>query len=101
MTELESLPAVELEFIDNSGMIGQFEANKKTFWAMREQLLARYEGQYVAVYEGRVVDHDIDKITLGQRVYKQFGYRPIYVQLVSHQGLPVKRIASPRRPAQR
>jgi len=97
MAPQDTQPAVELECDDASETDAQFEAEKKTFWALREQLLDQYEGQYVAVYQGRVVDHDRDKLRLGLRVYQQFGYRPIYVQMVGRQGLPVKRLASPRR----
>jgi hypothetical protein len=67
---------------------------------LRERLLDQYEGEYVAIHQGHVVDHDTDKIKLGLRVYQRFGYRPIYAQLVSRQGLPVKWQVSPRRAGQ-
>src|SRR2546428_1066011 len=41
--------------------------------ALREQLLDRYDGEYVAIHQGRVVDHDTDKLKLGLRVYQRFG----------------------------
>lgn len=97
MSDQDTLDAVELDSPDAEEMSAQFESEKKTFWAMKEQLLDRYEGEYVAVYEGKVVDHDKDKLTLGLRVYGNHGYKPIYVQLVCRQGLPVKRLNSPRR----
>jgi hypothetical protein len=97
MAHQDTLPAVELERDGALEMNAQFEAEKKAFWAMREQLLDQYEGQYVAVHQGRIIDHDSDKLRLGLRVYQQFGYRPIYAQLVSRQGLLTRRLASPRR----
>jgi Family of unknown function (DUF5678) len=100
MAQQETLPAVELEHDEASENAALFEAEKRTFWALRERLLDQYEGEYVAIHQGRVVDHDTDKIKLGLRVYKRFGYRPIYVQLVSRQGLPVKWQVSPRRAGQ-
>ena len=96
MAQQETLPAVELEHDEVSENAALFEAEKRTFWALRERLLDQYEGEYVAIHQGRVVDHDTDKIKLGLRVYQRFGYRPIYVQLVSRQGLPVKWQVSPR-----
>jgi hypothetical protein len=95
MAQQETLLAVELERDELSENAALFEAEKKTFWAMRERLLDEYEGEYVAIHQGSVVDHDTDKLKLGLRVYQRFGYRPIYVQLVSCQGLPVKWLASP------
>lgn len=97
MSHQDTLPPVELERDELQPMSAQFEAERKSFWAMRDQLLDRYEGEYVAVYHGRVVDHDLDKLRLGLRIYEQLGYKPIYVQLVSRQGLPIKQFASPRR----
>jgi hypothetical protein len=97
MSHQETLPPGELEPDDSQTNGTQFEAERRSFRAMREQLLDRHEGEYVAVYQGRVVDHDKDKLQLGLRAYRQFGYKPIYVQLVSRQELPVKRLASPRR----
>jgi len=96
MTQQEIPLAVELESDEVSENAALFETEKKTFWALREQLLDQYEGEYVAIYQGRVVDHDTDKLKLGLRVYQRFGYRPIYVQLVSRQGLPVKWLTSSR-----
>lgn len=96
MSHQNTLPPGEIEPDDSQATGTQFEAERKSFRAMIEQLLDRHEGEYVAVYHGRVVDHDKDKLQLGLRVYRQFGYKPIYVQLVSRQGLPAKRLASPR-----
>ena len=100
MAQPDTLPAVELAPDDASEKSARFEAEKKSFWALREQLLDQYEGQYVAIHEGCVVDHDPDKIRLGLRVYRKLGYQPIYVQWVSRRGLPVRRFASPRRAEQ-
>lgn len=97
MAQQDTLLVVELERDEISENAVLFEVEKKTFWALRAQLLDQYEGQYVAIHQGRVVDHDTDKLKLGLRVYHRFGYQPIYVQLVSRQGLTVKWLASPRR----
>jgi hypothetical protein len=97
MAQPDTSLVVELERDEIAENAALFEAEKKCFWALREQLLAQYEEQYVAIHQGRVVDHDTDKLRLGLRVYQRFGYLPIYVQLVSRQGLPIKWLASPRR----
>jgi len=63
---------------------------------MHSQLLPRYEGKYVAVLNGQVVDSDTDERALVQRVYQKFGYQPLYVQLVTLGSLPVYRLMSPQ-----
>lgn len=95
MTSQETLPAVELELKDDLDPNDPFEIEKRSFWAMREQLLDQFEGQYVAIYQGHVIDHDPDKIRLGLRTYRQHGYKPIYFQLVTRQLLPVVHFSSP------
>ncbi|HKE04454.1 MAG TPA: DUF5678 domain-containing protein, partial [Blastocatellia bacterium] len=96
MTPQETIFEVELPLNYASESDDLFEVEKRTFEAMREQLLSQYEGQYVAIHKGQVVDHDSDKLRLGLRVYRQFGYQPIYVKLVTREEIPVKRIASPK-----
>jgi hypothetical protein len=74
----------------------QFACERQTFWAMYAQLLSMYEGKYVAVLNGQVVDSDVDERALVQRVYQKFGYQPMYVQLVTSGALPVYRLMSPQ-----
>jgi hypothetical protein len=47
------------------------------------ELLRTHRGQYVAIHEEQVVDSGDDTFALGRRVYKRFGYVPIYVAPVS------------------
>jgi len=59
--------------------------------------LEKYEGKYVAILNGKVVGSDADKRALAQRLYREVGYQPIYVQLVTAASLPIYRMSSPRR----
>jgi hypothetical protein len=74
----------------------KFARERQAFWAMHAQLVAMYEGKYVAVLDGQVVDSDIDERALVQRVYQRFGYQPMYAQLVTSGSLPVYRLMSPQ-----
>jgi len=74
----------------------QWEMDRRAFWEMRESLLPRYRGKYVAVYRGEGVDDDDDRIALTDRVYRCYGYVPVYCQLVTDGPLPVHRVSSPR-----
>ncbi len=42
----------------------------------------RYFGQYVAVYEGRIVDADFEEAELALRFYRTWGYVPVYIHKV-------------------
>ena len=74
----------------------QFACERQAFWALHAQLLSMYEGKYVAVLNGQVVDSDVDERVLVQRVYQKFGYQPMYVQWVTAGALPVRRLMSPQ-----
>ena len=74
----------------------KFACERQAFWAMHAQLLSIYEGKYVAVLNGQVVDSDVDERALVQRVYQKFGCQPMYVQLVTLGSLPVYRLMSPQ-----
>lgn len=41
-----------------------------------------YYGQYVAIYEGNIVDNDADEGELALRFYRTFGYVPVYIHKV-------------------
>lgn len=45
----------------------------EAFWQMHADLQQQYLGQYVAVHEQQVVDHDQDVLRLEQRVVERFG----------------------------
>jgi glutamyl-tRNA reductase len=50
--------------------------------AQHETLQERFLGQYIAMVEGEVIDHDADFLSLRRRVYEQYGNRPVLMTLV-------------------
>jgi hypothetical protein len=71
----------------------EWEENRRAFWRMHSELLAKgYEGKWVAVYQGKVVDADEEERVLLKRVREKFGYVPVYIQRVLPEGLPVYKI---------
>lgn len=47
------------------------------------ELKERYLGRYIAMSQGRVVDHDLDFQTLHQRVRQRFGRTAVMITLVA------------------
>jgi hypothetical protein len=95
VTSEELHPAVELFSSPHQTQGTRFAQEKQTFWAMQSALLQRYEGQYVAIYQGEVVDSDLDKVALALRVYHKYGYVPMYVHQVSRREPRTRYIHSP------
>jgi hypothetical protein len=55
----------------------------EAFNAQYEKLRAKYPGQYVAIHQGKLIDHDLDLRTLHLRVYKQLGRTPVLLKRVT------------------
>ena len=55
----------------------------EAFWAMQADLVAQYPGEFVAVHQGQVVDHDPDVVRLEQRVAERWGEVAILIAPVT------------------
>ena len=60
----------------------RLEPNRTAFQLLLPELLKIHRNQFVAIYQGRLVDADLDRIALVQRTRAQ-GYRPVYIQKVT------------------
>jgi hypothetical protein len=72
------------------------EADFAWFAAHRERLLPKYEGDYVAIIDGKVIDHDRSFAALAERVFHREGMRSVFIPKVTR-AEPVVRVHSPRR----
>lgn len=63
----------------------QEKIHKETeaFWAMQPKLLSKYAGEFVAVHQGEVVDHDLDAVQLERRVAERFGQTAVLIAPVT------------------
>lgn len=64
--------------------------------AMHQELLASYAGQYVAIYNGQLVDHDQDGTALYLRVRKQFPGEFVLIASVQPEPAETYEVYSPR-----
>lgn len=69
-------------------------ADTAWFERNRHQLERKYSGEYIAIVEQRVVDHDTDFDPLARRMFEQYGVRPICMPKV---GRGLIRVRSPRK----
>ena len=58
-----------------------FEQEQQTFERLKPELLRTHRGQWVAIYQGEVVEASGDRSQVLDSVYGRFGYVPVYVQL--------------------
>ena len=76
---LETAVRDYLEALEEEAIHDETEA----FWRQHDELLATFPGQYVALRQGQVVDHDGDVSVLEARVRAQFGALPVLIAPVT------------------
>jgi len=74
------------------------EQEAKAFRGMHQQLLNDIPGEYAAIYQGVLVDHDHDIVALLQRIEGRFPGEPVLVRQVREEEEvePVIHVRSPR-----
>jgi len=68
----------------------KISAESQVYRQRHAELKDRYLGQYIAMHNGQVVDHDPDFQTLYRRIRQRFGRTPVMITLVedmAEQGL--------------
>ena len=71
-------------------------AETEAWYHLPRQTRQQYEGKFVAVYQGQVVDSDLDRLTLYHRVRQRFGRQTILITAGGDHPIPVYRVRSPR-----
>lgn len=74
----------------------KIKAEAEAFCSMHAELAEKYLGQYVAIHDGKVVDHDEDFQTLHSRIRQLFGRQPVLLRQVEIEPERVLTFHSPR-----
>ena len=61
----------------------KIRAEEEAFARQRDTLRERYLGQYVAMHEGAVIDHDPDVRALHLRIFARLGHLPVLLKRVT------------------
>jgi hypothetical protein len=57
----------------------KIHAEAEAWRALPDTTRRRYSGEFVAVHEGQVIDHDFDRVTLHLRVRGRLGDAPVLI----------------------
>lgn len=74
----------------------QMEAEVAAFERQKSELLAGYEGQYVAIYQGNLIDHDDDITALAVRIDEAYPDEIVLIKQVLAEADQELVIRSPR-----
>ena len=81
--------------------IMQIEDEREAYLKIRDKLIEdpKYNGKYVAIFQGAIIGCDEDKGRLAETVYKKYGYVPIYIDKVAsterHMEIPSPELTTP------
>ncbi|OQY84148.1 MAG: hypothetical protein B6D41_16020 [Chloroflexi bacterium UTCFX4] len=64
--------------------------------AMHAELVNKYLGENVAIYQGKLIDHDPEPMTLARRIRETYGSAPVLVTLVREKAVQEFTLKSPR-----
>lgn len=71
-------------------------AETEAWYRLPVETRQQYHGQFVAVYNGEIVDHDPDRSQLYFRVRNRYDRQPVLIIEGGDQPMPVYRVRSPR-----
>lgn len=96
LTDEPPLRDVEREETKQDERLKQIEREQKAYEAQHNHLLETYPGQYIAMRQGQMVDHDMDRTRLGQRVRSRYGNETILITPVRREARQTIVVRSPR-----
>lgn len=73
----------------------EIEKEQQAYEAQHAQLLTTYQGQYIAMRGGQVVDHDTDRVALSRRVRSRYGSSAVLITPVLRQARQTITVRSP------
>jgi len=96
MLQQQVLEFVERLYVEQQVADKQMFAEVKAFRRLHAELWANYPYQYVAIYQGRLIDHDPAKWPLWERLEQNYRHETVLMRQVTPEIERVYRIRSPR-----
>jgi len=93
----EALPEiVDEQTADDRAESDPADREMAAYIAMHPQLKAEFFGQYVAIYGGKLIDHDTDRRALYMRIVAQYPEEFVWLSKVEEEPIRTFVVRSPR-----
>lgn len=83
----------QIDLVESSEML---TPEMQMFISMHPMLKENYFGQYVAIYNGKLIDHDTDHAALYSRIDTQYPDEFVWISPVEEEPIPTMVVLSPR-----
>lgn len=93
---VENLPDSDVLVIPHATADPHIEREKAAYLRLHPQLKAQYAGEYVAIYNGQLVDHDADYGALFERIDDRYPDTFVWLTRVGDEPMGTIRFRSPR-----
>ena len=87
---------VETAVVPGMPALEAMAREEAAYQAMHRALMARHQGDYVAIYRGEVVDYDSNETSLLQRIDQNYADKVVLMKQVKPLPEPELRFRSPR-----
>ncbi len=90
--------AIALAEAELDAIVSQEEAmaqEEAVYQSMLTELVSQYDGEYVAIFQGQLIDHDADELALLHRLDIQYPDEIVLMKKVRSDALPELRFRSP------
>ena len=91
-----AITLAEAEMLPTASQEKAMSQEEEAYQSMLTELVSQYDGAYVAIYQGQLVDHDADELALLRRLDDQYPDEIVLMKQVRSESLPELRIRSPR-----
>lgn len=71
-------------------------SEKRAYQGLKKELIENYLNQYVAIFQEKLVDHDIDQMVLIERLNQNFPEQTVLIEKVETRPEPILHYRSPR-----
>ena len=73
-------------------VLAKFEEQRQVYWRLREELLKKYRGKWIAVCDGAVAAVGETKGEVIKAAYRRCGFKPMYVSKVGEEKKVSRRV---------
>ena len=91
----ETLLDIDEENGNTDNKLSAFYKEKEAFNSLNDRLKQKYRGEYVAIYQGQIVDADKNASNLLRRFHEKYGNVVLYVGKITGDKIP--KMLTPRR----